>query len=103
MTTEELARDLRHIARTLPGGHAADVCAAAADRLVTQQSVIGSLQSMVGAEVSARHKLEVDRQGFKTVSVQDMDAIRQAADTLVASVGQRADAIQLTDEQGKPQ
>jgi hypothetical protein len=58
MTTEQLARDLRHIARTLPGGHAADVCAAAADRLVTQQSVIGSLQSMAGAELSARHKAE---------------------------------------------
>jgi NADPH-dependent glutamate synthase beta subunit-like oxidoreductase len=47
--------------------------------------------------------LEVDRQGIKTVSVQDMNAIREAADTIVAAVGQRADATQLTDEQGKPQ
>jgi len=36
--------------------------------------------------------LEVDRQGINTVSVQDMDAIREAADNIVAAVGQRAAA-----------
>jgi hypothetical protein len=35
--------------------------------------------------------LEVDRQGFKLISRQDMDAIREAADTIVAAVGQPAD------------
>jgi hypothetical protein len=47
--------------------------------------------------------LEVDRQGINTVSVQDMNAIREAADTIVAAVGQRADTTQPADEQGKPQ
>jgi hypothetical protein len=36
--------------------------------------------------------LEVDRQGFKLISRQDLDAIREAADTLVAAVGQRGGA-----------
>jgi hypothetical protein len=47
--------------------------------------------------------IEVDRQGFKAISAQDLDAIIKAADTIVAAVGQREDATQLNDEQGKPQ
>ena len=43
--------------------------------------------------------LEVDRQGFKTVSVQDLDSIRQAADTIVAAVGQRGGAKTVDNPQ----
>jgi hypothetical protein len=49
--------------------------------------------------------IEVDRQGIKMISQQEMNAIIQAADTIVAAVGrgEMPEATQPTDEQGKPQ
>jgi hypothetical protein len=43
--------------------------------------------------------LEVDRQGFRTISVEDLDAIREAADTIVAAVGQRDGAKTVDNPQ----
>ena len=78
MNTKELATALREIARTLPGGYAAQICSVSADRLEGQLEGYERLQASFGASQFERYKAEATRERYRVIGIEIENKRRQA-------------------------